>query len=145
MSSHDEYQLGGAERFERFDVRAGDRPAGASFASRSAALGRTGAAGTSHPLATLAAVETLKRGGSAADAAIAAAACLGFLEPTGSGLGGGCYVLVWDPGRARLSGLAGAGRAPRSLGLDTVRARATGGVIPAYGAIAVSTPGALDA
>jgi gamma-glutamyltranspeptidase / glutathione hydrolase len=145
MSSHDEYQRVDAERFERLDVRAGDRPAGASFASRSAALGRSGAAGTSHPLATLTAIETLKRGGCAADAAIAAAACLGFLEPTGSGLGGDCYVLVWDPGRAKLTGLAGSGRSPRALRLDTVRARARGGVIPTCGAIAVSTPGALDA
>jgi gamma-glutamyltranspeptidase/glutathione hydrolase len=145
MSSHDEYQRVDAERFERFDVRAGDRPAGASFASRSAALGRSGAAGTSHPLATLTAIETLKRGGCAADAAIAAAACLGFLEPTGSGLGGDCYALVWDPGRAKLTGLAGSGRSPRALRLDTVRARARGGVIPTCGAIAVSTPGTLDA
>src|SRR5580692_3830214 len=145
MSLHDEYQRVDAERFERLDVRAGDRPAGASFASRSAALGRSGAAGTSHPLATLTAIETLKRGGCAADAAIAAAACLGFLEPTGSGLGGDCYVLVWDPGRAKLTGLAGSGRSPRALRLDTVRARARGGVIPTCGAIAVSTPGALDA
>jgi gamma-glutamyltranspeptidase/glutathione hydrolase len=143
MSSLDD--LAAAERCERFDVRAGDRPAGASFASRSAALGRSGAAGTSHPLATLTAIETLKRGGCAADAAIAAAACLGFLEPTGSGLGGDCYVLLWDPGRAKLSGLAGSGRSPRSLKLDTVRARANGGAIPAYGAISVSTPGVLDA
>jgi gamma-glutamyltranspeptidase / glutathione hydrolase len=145
MASQDAYQPADAERFERFDVRAGDRPAGASFASRSAALGRSGAAGTSHPLATLTAIETLKRGGCAADAAIAAAACLGFLEPTGSGLGGDCYVLLWDPRRAKLTGLAGAGRSPRSLELDTVRARARSGVIPAYGAISVSTPGALDA
>ena len=115
------HQPEGAERFERFDVRAGDRPAGASFASRSAALGSSGAAGTAHPLATLTAIETLKRGGSAADAAIAAAACLGFLEPTGSGLGGDCYVLVWDPRRAKLEGLAGSGRSPHSLSLDTVR------------------------
>jgi gamma-glutamyltranspeptidase/glutathione hydrolase len=147
MSPHDEptHQPAGAERFERFDVRAGDRPAGASFASRSAALGRSGAAGTAHPLATLTAIETLKRGGSAADAAIAAAACLGFLEPTGSGLGGDCYVLLWDPKRRKLDGLAGSGRSPRSLSLDMVRSRASGGVIPAYGAISVSTPGALDA
>jgi hypothetical protein len=69
MPSHGEsiHQPARAERLERFDVRAGDRPAGASFASRSAALGRSGAAGTAHPLATLTAIETLKRGGSAAD------------------------------------------------------------------------------
>ncbi len=139
------YQTEGAERFERPDVHAGDRPSGASFASRSAALGRSGAAGTAHPLATLAAIETLKRGGSAVDAAIAANACLGFLEPTGCGLGGDCFAMVWDPRAAKLVGLAGAGRSPRKLSLDTVRARAKHGVIPPYGAVSVSTPGALDA
>lgn len=145
MFNEPNHQPAGAERFERFDVRGGDRPAGASFASRSAALGCSGAAGTAHPLATLTAIETLKRGGSAADAAVAAAACLGFLEPTGSGLGGDCYVLLWDPAVAKLTGLAGSGRSPRSLSLETVRARARGGVIPPYGAVSVSTPGALDA
>ena len=139
------YQPEGAERFARPDVHAGDRPSGASFASRSAALGRSGAAGTAHPLATLAAIETLKRGGSAVDAAVAANACLGFLEPTGCGLGGDCFAMVWDPSPAKLVGLAGAGRSPRTLSLETVRARAKHGVIPAYGAISVSTPGALDA
>ena len=81
----------------RYDVRAGDRPAGASFASRSAVYGCSGAAGTAHPYSTLTAIDILKGGGSAADAAVAAAACLGFLEPTGSGLGGDCYALIWDP------------------------------------------------
>src|SRR5271170_233725 len=57
----------GAERFERPDVHAGDRISGASFASRSAAMGCSGAAGTAHPIATLIAIETLKRGGSAID------------------------------------------------------------------------------
>src|SRR5580698_7101458 len=61
------YQAADALRFERPDVHAGDRPVGATFASRSAAFGRSGAAGTAHPLATLTAIETLKRGGSAVD------------------------------------------------------------------------------
>jgi gamma-glutamyltranspeptidase/glutathione hydrolase len=135
----------GAVRFERPDVHAGDRVAGASFASRSAAMGCSGAAGTAQPIATLAAIETLKRGGSAADAAIVANACLGFLEPTSSGLGGDCYAFVWDPKQAKVAGLAGSGASPRSLSLATVRARARNGVIPPLGAIAVSTPGALDA
>ncbi|HTV96633.1 MAG TPA: gamma-glutamyltransferase family protein [Steroidobacteraceae bacterium] len=139
------HQAEGAQRFERFDVHAGDRPSGASFASRSPVLGTSGAAGTAHPLATLSAIEALKRGGSAADAAIAAAACLGFLEPTGSGLGGDCYALVWDPAQGKLQGLAGSGKSPRSLSLETVRARSRNGAIPAYGAISVSTPGVLDA
>jgi len=139
------HQSPGDERYERPDVRGGDRPSGASFASRSFALGRSGAAGTAHPLATLTAIETLKRGGSAVDAAVAAAACLGFLEPTGSGLGGDCFALLWDPKLAKVMGLAGSGRSPQALSLETVRERAQQGLIPAYGAVSVSTPGALDA
>ena len=139
------FQPAGAERFIRPDVHAGDRPAGASFASRSAAFGLSGAAGTAHPLATLAAIETLKKGGSAADAAIAANACLGFLEPVSSGLGGDCYVMLWDPKQAKVVGLAGSGRSPQGLSLETVRQRSSSGVIAKLGAISVSTPGALDA
>lgn len=138
------HQAQGAERYERYDVRAGDRPAGASFASRSAVYGSAGAAGTTHPCSTLTAIEVLKRGGSAADAAVAAAACLGFLEPTGSGLGGDCYALIWDPKVSKLVGLAGSGRSPKALSLEIVRGRSTQGLIAPYGAIAVSTPGVLD-
>jgi gamma-glutamyltranspeptidase/glutathione hydrolase len=139
------FQPAGAERFERPDVHAGDRPSGASFASRSAAMGRSGAAGTAHPLATLTAIEMLKRGGSAVDAAVAANACLGFLEPTSCGIGGDCYAMLWDPKLGKVVGLAGSGRSPKALSLETVRQRAVNGVIPKFGAVAVSTPGALDA
>ena len=135
----------GAEKFVRPDVHAGDRVSGASFASRSAVMGCSGAAGTAQPVATLAAIETLKRGGSAADAAIVANACLGFLEPTSSGLGGDCYAFVWDPKERKVEGLAGSGPSPKSLSLETVRSRAKNGAIPALGAVAVSTPGALSA
>jgi gamma-glutamyltranspeptidase/glutathione hydrolase len=139
------FQPAGAELFERPDVHAGDRPSGASFASRSAAFGLSGAAGTAHPIATLTAIEILKKGGSAADAAIAANACLGFLEPTSSGLGGDCYVMLWDPKLAKVVGLAGSGRSPQGLSLEIAQARAMNGVLPSHGAISVSTPGALDA
>jgi gamma-glutamyltranspeptidase/glutathione hydrolase len=139
------YQPDGAESFERPDVRAGDRPSGASFASRSSALGCSGAAATVHPIATLTAIETLKRGGSAVDAAIAANACLGFLEPTSCGIGGDCFAMLWDPAAAKMVGIAGSGRSPKSLDLETVRARSRDGVIAPYGAISVSTPGAVDA
>ncbi len=139
------FQGAGEERFLRPDVHAGDRPSGASFTTRSAAMGCSGAAGTAHPIATLTAIEMLKRGGSAADAAVAANACLGFLEPTSCGLGGDCFAMVWDPKLGKVVGLAGSGRSPKALTLETVRKRAVNGVIPKYGAVSISTPGALDA
>src|ERR1700723_1149554 len=138
------FQPSGADRFLRPDVHAGDRPAGASFSSRSPALGCSGAAGTAHPLATQAAMEMLKRGGSAVDAAIAANAVLGFVEPTSCGLGGDCFAFVWDPKTNKLEGMASSGRSPKSLSLETARARAKNGVLPTVGAATVSTPGALD-
>ena len=86
---------------DRPDVHGGDRIDGATWASRSAAWGLHGAAATAHPLATLAAIEMLKAGGSAVDAAIAANAVLGFGEPISCGVGGDCFVLLWDPRPAR--------------------------------------------
>ncbi len=137
------YQAAGEEVFNRPDVHAGDRLWGASFASRSPALGCSGAAGTAHPIATQVAIAMLKRGGSAADAAVAANACLGLMEPTSAGLGGDCYVMAWDPKQAKVVGMASSGKSPKGLSLETARARAKNGVLPKYGAISVSTPGAL--
>jgi gamma-glutamyltranspeptidase/glutathione hydrolase len=135
----------GEERFIRGDVHAGDRPVGATFASRTAVYGLSGAAGTAHPLATLAGIEMLKKGGSAADAAIAMNACLGFLEPTSSGIGGDCFAMLWDPRAGKVMGLAGSGGSPRGLSLEAARSRARNGALPALGAVSVSVPGALDA
>ena len=137
------YQAPGAESFPRPDVHAGDRPSGASFASRSPALGCSGAAGTAHPLATQAAIEMLRRGGSAVDAAVAANALLGFVEPVSSGLGGDCFALLWDPKQAKVVSMASSGKSPKSLSLATARSRAKQGVLPRLGAVTVSTPGAL--
>lgn len=133
----------GAERFVRADVHAGDRPVGASFASRTAVYGRSGAAGTSHPMATQAGIEILRRGGSAVDAAIAINACLGFLEPTACGIGGDCYAMLWNPGSRAVEGMASSGASPRGLSLATARAKAVNGVLPPYGAVSVSVPGAV--
>ncbi|MES2496999.1 MAG: gamma-glutamyltransferase family protein [Pseudomonadota bacterium] len=133
------------DRFERPDLHGGDRPVGASFASRTAAYGLSGAAGTAHPLATLAGIEILKKGGSAVDAAIAINACLGFLEPTACGIGGDCYAMLWDPKAGKVMGLAGSGRSPRGLSLETARSRARNGALPPLGAISVSVPGTVDA
>ena len=146
-SPNPKFQAAGQERFERPDVHAGDRPSGASFSSRSPVLGCNGAAGTAHPLATQVAIEMLQRGGSAADAAVAANAVLGFVEPTSSGLGGDCYAFVWAPKTQKLEGMASSGKSPNSLSLETVRSRARmvdgKQVIPPLGAVAVSVPGAL--
>ncbi|HLL31005.1 MAG TPA: gamma-glutamyltransferase family protein [Allosphingosinicella sp.] len=127
------------------DVEAGDRPVGASFGTRSEVFGRNGAAASSHPLGTLAGIEILKKGGSAVDAAIAINAALGFLEPTANGIGGDLYALLWDPKAARVVGIAGSGRSPRGLSLETVRSRAPNGVLPNYGAVTVTVPGTVDA
>ena len=135
----------GADRFVRPDVQSGDRPVGASFASRTAVYGLSGAVGTAHPLATQAGIDVLRRGGSAVDAAIATNACLGLLEPTANGIGGDAYAMIWDPKAKKLMGLAGSGKSPRALDLATVRARAKDGVLPAYGAVTVSVPGTVDA
>ena len=127
------------------DVQAGDRPIGASFGTRSEVFGRNGAAATSHPLATLAGIEILKKGGSAVDAAIAMNAALGFLEPTANGIGGDLYAMLWDPAASRVVGMSGSGRSPRGLSLETVRSRASKGVLPPYGAVTVTVPGTVDA
>jgi gamma-glutamyltranspeptidase/glutathione hydrolase len=130
----------------RTDLRGGDRVAGATWASRSTAWGIHGAAATAHPLATLAAIDILRKGGSAVDAAIAANACLGFLEPIACGIGGDCFVLLWDPKTRKVVGLNGSGRSPKGLSLATVRERAGAkGTIPSYGAVSVSVPGTVAA
>jgi gamma-glutamyltranspeptidase/glutathione hydrolase len=132
---------------DRPDVHGGDRIDGATFASRSAAWGVHGAAATAHPLATLTAIDVLRAGGSAVDAAIAANALLGYGEPISSGIGGDCFVLLWDPKTRKVVGLNGSGRSPRGLSLETQRERARSrrGYIAAYGATSVSVPGAVDA
>ncbi len=127
------------------DVEAGDRPVGPSFGTRSEVFGRNGAAASSHPLGTLAGIEILKKGGSAVDAAIAINAALGFLEPTANGIGGDLYALLWDPKAAKVVGIAGSGRSPRGLSLETVRSRARNGILPNYGAVTVTVPGTVDA
>ena len=131
---------------DRPDVHGGDRIDGATWASRSAAWGVHGAAATAHPLATLAAIEMLKAGGSAVDAAIAANAVLGFGEPISCGVGGDCFVLMWDPASRKVLGLNGSGRSPKGLTLAEQRKRANAkGLINSFGAVSVSVPGAVDA
>jgi len=125
--------------------RGGDRVTGAQFASRSTVWGVEGAAATAHPIATLIGIEILKKGGSAIDAAIAINAALGFLEPTSCGIGGDAYCILNDPITGEVLGFNGSGRSPSGMSLEYVRSKAVNGHIPAYGAISVSIPGAVDA
>jgi gamma-glutamyltranspeptidase/glutathione hydrolase len=119
---------------------------GAPFAGRSTVWGSQGAAATAHPAATLIGIDTLRRGGSAIDAAIAINAALGFLEPTANGIGGDAFCLMWDPVQGRVVGLNGSGVSPRGLSLETARSKAgADGFLPRYGAVTVNVPGAVDA
>ncbi len=124
-------------------LSAGDRVTGRTFATRSEVMARNGMACTSQPLATQIALDVLKAGGSAVDAAIAANAALGLMEPTGCGLGGDLFALVWDPKARRLHGLNASGRSPRKLTLEHFKQQGLTR-IPAHGALPVSVPGCAD-
>jgi gamma-glutamyltranspeptidase/glutathione hydrolase len=120
-----------------------DRVAGRSHASRSEVIAPHGMAATSQPLATQIALDILKAGGSAVDAAIAANAALGLMEPTGSGIGGDLFAIVWDADQKELTGLNASGRAPQAMTLEYFQDR---GIeqIPKFGPLPVSVPGAVD-
>jgi len=122
---------------------AGDRPAGRPFATRSEVIARHGMAATSQPLATLTAVEILKAGGSAVDAAIAANAVLALTEPTGCGIGGDLFAIVWDGKEQRLHGLNASGRSPSALSRDEFTRRGLTR-IPSLGVLPISVPGCVD-
>ena len=123
---------------------AGDRITGSSFATRSEVIARHGMAATSQPLATQVALDILKKGGNAVDAAIAANAVLGLVEPTGNGIGGDLFAIVWDAKGQKLHGLNGSGRSPQSLSLAELKSRGLEH-IPALGPLPVSVPGTVDA
>ncbi|MEQ1894308.1 MAG: gamma-glutamyltransferase [Planctomycetota bacterium] len=120
-----------------------DRPVGPPFVTRSEVLAKNGMVATSQPLATQAGLEVLRAGGSAVDAAIAANAVLGVVEPTGCGIGGDLFALVWDGKTKTLHGLNASGRSPRRLTLEKLRA-AAGDEIPRFGVLPLSVPGCVD-
>ncbi len=120
-----------------------DRLGNDPYSSRSEVYAPHVMAATSQPLATQVALDILKAGGSAVDAAIAANATLGLMEPTGSGIGGDLFAIVWDAEQGKLLGLNGSGRSPRSLSLEYFLERGMT-VIPERGALPVSVPGAVD-
>ena len=120
-----------------------DRITGELFASRSEVMGQNGMAATSHPLATQIALDILKQGGHAVDAAIAANAALGLMEPTGNGLGGDMFAIVWDQSSQQLTGYNGSGRSPQDLSLEWFQENGYKD-IPKRGPLPVSVPGVID-
>jgi gamma-glutamyltranspeptidase/glutathione hydrolase len=132
----------------------GDRYAGQPWATRSPVLAQHGMAATEQPLASLAAVEILKKGGSAVDAAIAANAVLGLTQPVLNGIGGDCFAIVWDPKTRKLYGYNGSG--PSAKGRDLAKMRAevktaytraglpAKDTIPMFGSLPVTVPGTVD-
>src|SRR6201986_817586 len=133
----------------------GDRYTGATWATRSPVLAQHGMVASEQPLASEAAVQILKNGGSAVDAAMAANAMIGLMQPVLNGMGGDLFAIVYDPKTHKLYGYNGSGRAARGRDL----ARMTAEVEPAYkkagmepkahippvGSLPITVPGALDA
>ena len=120
-----------------------DRITGEQFASRSEVIGQHGMVATSHPLATQIGIDVLKKGGTAIDAAIAANIALGLMEPTGSGIGGDLFAIVWDAEEQKLFGLNASGPAPQSISLDYFKQQKLA-KIPPFGPLPVTVPGAVD-
>ena len=120
-----------------------DRITGEKFASRSEVIGQNGMVATSHPLATQIGLDILKQGGTAVDAAIAANIALGLMEPTGNGIGGDLFAIIWDAQSNKLHGLNASGPAPMNLSIDYFEQQGLK-KIPAYGPLPVTVPGAVD-
>jgi gamma-glutamyltranspeptidase/glutathione hydrolase len=124
-------------------AQAQDRLTGETFTTRSEILAQNGMAATSQPLATQVALDILKKGGSAMDAAIAANAVLGLVEPASCGIGGDVFAVVWSAEEQKLYGLNGSGRAPQSLTIDYFMDKGLS-YVPFYGPLPVSVPGCVD-
>ena len=119
-----------------------DRITGESFATRSEVIATNGMAATSHPLATQTAIDVLKNGGNAIDAAIAANAVLGLVEPTGCGIGGDLFAIIWSAKDKKLYGLNASGPAPQTISIETLKEKGLD-MIPPYGPLPVTVPGAV--
>jgi gamma-glutamyltranspeptidase/glutathione hydrolase len=121
----------------------GDRPAGPPHKTRSAVMARQGMAATSQPLATATAIRILQQGGNAIDAAIAANAVLGVVEPMSCGIGGDLFAIVWEAKSRRLYGLNASGRSPAAATIDLFKKKGLD-TIPTYGPLSWTVPGCVD-
>ncbi|WP_026309287.1 gamma-glutamyltransferase [Kangiella aquimarina] len=133
--------------FGMVSAKAADRITGKDFATRSEVIAQHGMAATSHPLATQIALDVMKDGGNAIDAAIAANAALGLMEPTGNGIGGDLYAIVWSAKDKKLHGLNASGRSPLGLSYDQLKTeldKLNRDDLPPYGMLPISVPGAVD-
>src|SRR5215469_5214976 len=136
-------------------VSRGDRYSGAPWATRSPVIGQHGMVATEQPLASLAAIEVLKKGGSAVDAAIAANACIGLMQPVLNGIGGDLFAIVWDPKTKQLYGYNGSGRSAMGRDLAKMKAeveaawkradKTSRAHIPPVGSLPITVPGTVDA
>jgi gamma-glutamyltranspeptidase/glutathione hydrolase len=125
-----------------------DRITGKSFATRSEVVARHGMVCTSVPLATQVGIEILKKGGSAVDAAIAANAALGLMEPVSNGIGGDLFAIVYSAKENKLYGINGSGRSPLGLSYEQLKAelaKLNRQTIPPTGMLPISVPGCVDA
>ena len=119
-----------------------DRVTGENFTSRSEVIAAHGMVASSHPLATQIGLEILKKGGSAVDAAIAVNAALGLMEPTGNGIGGDLFAIVWDAKTRKLYGLNASGPAPKKLSLEYFQKNNLS-EYPEFGPLPVTVPGVV--
>ena len=124
-----------------------DRVTGKTHATRSEVIAANGMVATSQPLATQIGLQVLKDGGNAIDAAIAANAALGLMEPTGNGIGGDLFAIIWHAESQKLYGLNASGRSPQSLTYKKLKAELATlerDDIPPYGMLPISVPGTVD-
>lgn len=108
-------------------------------------MGTRGMVATSQPLAAQIGAGILSRGGTAADAAVAAAAALSVTEPTSTGIGGDCFVLYFEAATRQIRSLNGSGRAPANLSLEMLQQRGMGRELPPFHALTITVPGACAA
>jgi len=129
--------------FSTFNLFSQDRITGEMFSTRSEVISQNGMVATSHPLASQIGIDILQNGGNAIDAAIAANSALGLMEPTGNGIGGDLFAIVWIEKEKKLYGLNASGRSPENLTLEYFKENNFKS-IPAYGPLPVSVPGCVD-